>query len=228
MLSSRSLLVITIMTAVVTGTMMSLDTASAEAGRYYRSRPHRYHARPYQPQAHVGVFLYPRGLYVGAGLTASRILHQSTGPGSAAGLIDDGAGLTLFTGLRINRTLALEAGWIGTVHGPDGAAFDQAEHLMLNGFTADARVYLPSSSEGLEPYLQGGLGLYLLDSTYFGTESVGSGFQLGGGFDLRLGDSVKLGLRALYRGLAMGPPDAGYADTYVGALSAEGNLVLQF
>ena len=228
MLSSRSLLVITVMAAVVTGTMMSLDTVTAEAGRYHRARPQRHHARPYRPHAHVGMFLYPRGLYVGAGLVANRVLHQSTGPAGGAGLLDDGAGLTLFTGLRINRTLALEAGWLGTVHGPDGMAFDQTEQLVLNGFTADARVYLPASSDALEPYIQGGLGLYLLDSTYFGTQSVGSGFQLGAGFDLRLGDSVKLGLRTLYRGLAMGPPEAGYTDTYVGALSAEGNLVLQF
>lgn len=188
----------------------------ARADHYHRSRHHHGHAR-------VGLILYPHGLYAGGGLLASRVLHQDGG----GPLLDHGAGLSLFSGFRINRSLALEAGWIGTVHGPEGAAFGDADTLVLNGFTADARVYWQTANPSVEPFIQGGLGLYLLDDAYFGTQSVGSGFQAGGGFDLVLGDHVKLGLRVLYRGMAMGPPDAASADTYVGTLNAEGNLVLQ-
>lgn len=210
---SLRLLPVMLAVTLVTG----LGTPSAEAGHYHRTRR-------YRPHAQVGLILYPHGLYVGGGLLASRVLHQDGG----GALLDHGAGLSLFSGFRINRSLALEAGWIGTVHGPEGTAFGDAETLVLNGFTADARVYWQTANPALEPFIQGGLGLYLLDNAYFGTQSVGSGFQAGGGFDLVLGDNVKLGLRVLYRGLAMGPPDAVSADTYVGTLNAEGNLVLQF
>jgi hypothetical protein len=214
-MSIRSFAVVPVL-GLVLGIMV-LDAPSAEAGHYYRSRYHRSHAQ-------VGVYLYPHGLYVGGGLVGSRVLHQDGG----GALLDHGAGLSLFGGFRVNRSLALEAGWLGTVHGPGDTAFGNVNHLVLNGFTADARVYWQTASPELEPFIQGGVGLYLLDSTYFGTQSVGTGFQAGGGFDLILSDHVKLGVRALYRGMAMGPPDAVSADTYVGALSLEGSLVLQF
>lgn len=220
-MSSRSLSIL----AVVTTAITLLGAGHAEAGGRYRARHHHHHhGRHYRSPAHVGIFVYPRGLYVGAGLVGSRVLHQD----GAGPLLENGAGLSLFSGFRVNRNLALEAGWLGTVHAPGNAAFDDADHLVLNGFTADARVYWQTGTPSVEPFIQGGLGLYLLDSTYFGTQSVGTGFQAGGGFDVLLGEHIKLGLRVLYRGLAMGPPDSASTDSYVGTLNAEGSLIFQF
>lgn len=184
-----------------------------------------YHRRT---RARVVAVVVPRGLYMGAGVVATRILDQSGGDE----ILDHGGGLTLMTGVRVNRTLAFEAAWTATLHNPERVRTvfgDDIDYLALNGFTGDARIYLGrGSSRAVEPFVQAGLGLYLLDSTYFGTQSVGTGFQAGGGFDALVGDTVHLGVRVLYRGLAMGPPDRGTTDTFVSALTAEGNLTIRF
>jgi hypothetical protein len=184
----------------------------ADARRYYRSR------------ARVGVVLVPGGLYVGGGPAGAAIIGQSGGPE----LLDNGGGLALFAGLRINPRLALELGWLGTFHNPAETGFGDVDYLVLNGFTGDARVYLGESGQTSEPYLQGGLGLYLLDSTYFGAQSVGSGFQLGGGYDFFLSQQISLGVRALYRGIAMGPPDSNRNDTFLSAVTLDGSLKIDF
>jgi opacity protein-like surface antigen len=206
-----------------------LASATAEAGRHYHARPH-YHHRPYhspyhRPEAHVGIFI-PWGWYVGAGLVATHVLHQQGGED----LLGDGGGLTLYAGLRVHPLLALEAGWVGSLHEPRGASFSDDDALILNAFTTDARIYLPVAREtsGFEPYLQAGLGVYLLDNTYFGSQSVGTGFQLGGGLDASLGPNVLVGARLLYRGMAMGPAEASYTDTYVGAATGELDLTIRF
>ena len=194
-----------------------IDSSSAYA---------QYNHPAYRPHSRSAV-LYPKGLYVGGGVAATSILHQQGGEE----LLEGGAGLSLHAGLRVNRSLALEAGWIGTLHNPvavNTAFGDDTDYLVLNGFTADAKIYLRSSNPRIEPYLQGGVGIYLLDSDYFGTQSVGTGFQAGGGLDFKLGRRVELGVRALYRGMSMGPPQQDYNDTYVGALTAEGSLGIRF
>lgn len=199
---------------------LGILTASipAEADRYHR-RP-RHHSR-----AHVAVVM-PWSLYVGAGMVGSGVLHQTGGDD----LLGHGYGLSLYAGLRAHQSLAVELGWLGAVHEPEGA-FAADDFVVMNGFTADARVYLPVSHAGDGPpvdfYLQGGLGLYLLDNTYFGSLSTGSGFQLGGGMDINLGPHLQLGLRGLYRGMAMGPVEATYTDTFVGAVNAEVNVTLR-
>jgi hypothetical protein len=178
-------------------------------------------------RGHVGVAFYPSGLYVGGGLVATRILHQKGGNE----LLSHGAGINLYGGLRLNPHLALEAGWTGTLHNParvNTVFGPDVDFLVLNALTADAKVYLDASSPNMEPYIQGGVGLYLLDSEYFGTQSLGTGFQLGGGFDIHLTDFTNLGLRALYRGMAMGPPDAAYNDTFVSALTIDGTITFKF
>jgi hypothetical protein len=214
-------------------------SSDAEAGRYVRVRPAR-------PHGHVHVALYPRGLYVGGGLVATRILGQSGGDE----LLEDGFGLTLFTGIRVNNALALELGYLGTLHNPQKVQTtwgNDVDYLMLNGVTADAKIYVggnrndsaaamqpngqPASTGGgtkVQPFVQGGVGLYVLDSTLFGTESVGTGFQLGGGMDIELGSHLDLGVRALYRGIAMGPPERVENDTFVSAVTVEANLGLRF
>ena len=208
---------ITLTSAVLFGAILSTATAHAQ---YYSSRPY------YRPHSRV-VAIYPEGLYVGGGVIGTRVLDQRGG----AEVIDSGAGFALYTGLRVNRTLALEAGWIGTLHNPEKVQTnfgEETDYLILNGFTADAKIYLSTGIQNVEPFLQGGVGLYLLDSEYFGAQSVGTGFQAGGGFDFRVGGKVLLGARVLYRGMAMGPPDGAESDTFVSAATAEGNLTIQF
>jgi hypothetical protein len=200
---------------------LALASQSADAQRHRRGRS------PYDQHAHVQVYFIPYGLYIGAGLVATHILHQSEEPE----LLDDGAGVTLFAGLRLTDRLALELGWLTTFHDPDTATTNFGEgtdYLVLNGFTGDARIYLSEQGQRVELYVQGGVGLYLLDADYFGSRSIGTGFQAGGGVDFHMGPHLDLGLRALYRGIAMGPPDTDDSDTYVSAVGAEANLSIRF
>jgi hypothetical protein len=179
------------------------------------------------PRGRVGVAIFPPGLYAGAGLTATKILSQSGG----AELLDDGAGLTLYAGMRLNPRLALEAGWAGTLHNPeqvDTGFGTDVDYLVLNALTGDAKIYFPRPGGRVTPYAQAGIGLYLLDSDYFGAQALGSGFQLGGGFDFELGPFADFGLRALFRGISMGPPESTRDDTFISALSAEANITLHF
>lgn len=213
-------ILITLTSALLFSTLFITFSESQADAQYYQARPH------YRPHARV-VAVYPKGLYFGGGLIGTRILDQSGGDE----VLDSGAGLTLYTGLRVNKTLALEAGWIGTLHNPENVQTnfgEDTDYLVLNAFTADAKIYLGAQTGQLEPFIQGGVGLYLLDSTYFGTQSLGTGFQAGGGFDFRVGNHVFLGTRVLYRGLAMGPPDGVENDTFVSAVTAEGNLTFSF
>jgi Outer membrane protein beta-barrel domain len=198
---------------------LSLASSTAAAQRSPRHRPYFEH--------HAEVVFVPYGLYVGAGLVGTRILHQRGEPE----LLDDGGGLVVFAGLRLSQRLALEMGWLATFHNPETIETTfgpETDYLVLNGFTGDAKIYLGPDRERVEAYLQGGVGLYLLDSSYVGTESIGTGFQAGGGIDFHLGSHVDFGLRALYRGIAMGPPNEDEDDTYISALSGEANLTLRF
>jgi hypothetical protein len=191
--------------------------AEPAAAQRYRTRS----------RARVGVVLVPSGLYVGGGLLGTAILSQDGGPE----LLDNGVGLTLFGGVRLNRRLALELGWMASFHNPASVETyygDDVDYLVLNGLTGDAKIYLDSKSPSGEPFLQGGLGLYFIDSTYFGTQSVGTGFQLGGGYDFFIAPAVSLGVRALYRGIAMGPPESVRDDTFISAVTIDGNLKIDF
>lgn len=179
--------------------------------------------RPHSRTVHVA----PHGWYLGAGAVATRILNQEGGNE----LLNHGGGVSLFAGMRLNRSLALEAGWIGTMHNPEQVSTDfgtDTDYLVLNGFTADAKIFLGTRNPRMEPYIQAGVGLYLLDSEYFGAQSTGTGFQAGGGLDFKMSRNVDLAVRGLYRGLAMGPPNTDYTDTYVSALTVEGNLSVRF
>jgi hypothetical protein len=198
---------------------LALASRAADAQAFRRQRYY---------EEHVQVYFVPSGLYVGAGFIASHVLDQSGGPR----LLEDGAGLTLYGGLRLSQRLALELGWLSTFHSPENVDTfyfgSDPDYLVLTGFTGDAKIYLGPGGRRTELYVQGGVGLYLLDSKYFGSQSVGTGFQAGGGIDVHMGPHLDLGIRALYRGIAMGPPRSDQDDTYVSALSGEANLSVRF
>lgn len=215
---ARTPLVMVIAAAIAGALALAGNASDAAADRYY--------AVPYRPRGAILVF--PKDAYVGAGLIGTRVLAQQGGDE----LIADGAGITLYAGIRLNERLALEAGWSATLHNPtsvDTPFGPDTDYLVLHGLTADAKLYIPhSSSKTLEPYLQGGVGVYLLDRQYFGTEAIGTGFQLGGGIDFVSSPRVRLGLRALYRGISMGPPSSADNDTFISAASVEANVTLRF
>jgi opacity protein-like surface antigen len=211
-------------TFVIAIVALAAIAGDADARRVYVYGP-RPRARVYGT---AGFVFAPHGWYGGVGIVGTRILDQSGGPEQ----IEDGGGLSIWGGIRFNERLALELGWMGSLHNPaqvtDGY-YLETNYLILESFTADAKIHLDRAGR-FEPYLQGGIGLYILGREQFGIDAVGTGFQLGGGFDYWIGEHWTLGLRARYHGVSMGPPDcAGCEDhTYISAVTAEGSIALHF
>jgi hypothetical protein len=184
-------------------------------------------ASPYAGDVRITVVAPPTGLYLGASAVALAVLDESGGPD----LLSSGTGLRLFGGWRLGGRLALELGWMSTFHDAGEADADfgsDAETLSLIGFTGDAKIFLGRLSERTEVFALGGVGFYLLDSEYLGARSIGSGFQAGAGVDVHLSPDVDLGGRAIYRGIALGPPDPDDDDTFASALGLELGVALRF
>jgi opacity protein-like surface antigen len=165
--------------------------------------------------------------YAGLGLVGTDVVHQSGGPET----LDPGGGLTAWLGVHLNDRLSLEVGWMGSFHNPAEVASawgTEPDYLVLEGVTADARLHLAPAAGRIDPYVQGGVGVYFLGSEHLGIDSVGTGFQLGGGVDFWIAPSMTLGLRAVYHGIAMGPPDGGDSDTFINAVTFEGGVGVHF
>ncbi len=199
-------------------------------GYYGYDYGYGYGAYPYYapapPPMAVRSYAGPPIWYMGMGVVGTSILKQSGGPEQ----LSSGGGMSLWAGVNLGQVLSLELGWLGSFHNPSDVGTwygKQTDFLVLEGVTGDARIHL-SRPGGFDPYLQGGVGLYFLGSEHFGMDSVGTGFQLGGGFDLWLGRVVTLGVRALYHGIAMGPPEGGANDTFINAATFEGSVALHF
>jgi hypothetical protein len=203
-------------------TVATLAPAAAHADRYsYSGRPGYYYAPP-PPAVHVE----PAWWYAGVGIVGTSILDQSGGPEA----LRSGGGLTAWIGVNLSRAMSLELGWLGSFHNPEPFATDHGSDtsfLVLEGLTADAKIHLARGP--IDPYLQGGVGVYFLGDSAVGlADSVGPGYQLGGGIDIWAGRHVSLGVRALYRGIAMGPRQGGPADTFIHAATLEGSVAIHF
>jgi hypothetical protein len=209
------------------GVLLLLTASRADAG-YYRAR-----ARGgvyVQPSYGATVAVYPYGLYGGFSLLAMYPIKQSGGPEQ----LENGVGFGLWGGWHATERLSLELGWKETYHNPVEVnswwGGREVDYLVLDGFTLDARVHLGAGRgfDRVDPYVQGGLGLYALASENFGLDSVGTGFQLGGGLDFYLSPWFTIGARLLYHGISMGPPEGGQDDLFISAAALEGNLALHF
>ncbi len=170
--------------------------------------------------------------YLGAGLFGTRIMSQKNTPEQ----LNSGGGVSIYGGLHIGPTLSLEFGWMGSMHNPatvDVGNGPQKDYLVLNAFTADAKIHFRNAAGGgngaIVPFVEGGVGLYSLGSQAYGINSSGAGFQLGGGFDWNLSEHLTLGLRARYHGISMQPPDGVMgSNVYISAATVEGSLALHF
>jgi opacity protein-like surface antigen len=203
---------------------VALTAAALAAPVAAGASPGYYHGPPPPPVAYHAP--RPATWYLGIGLFGTSILDQTGGPE----VLDSGGGVSVWAGVHLGQVLSLEIGWLGSFHNPAevGIWFEpDTDFLVLEGVTADAKLHLARGG-GLDPYLQGGVGLYFLGSEHFGTDSVGTGFQLGGGIDFWLGPHVTLGLRGRYHGISLGPPNGGIDDTFISAATFEGSLGVHF
>lgn len=212
----------------LTSLVLGFVTLVAVAGDADAHRRGYYRRRAVVGGGGTAVVVMPGNWYGGIGLFATKVVDQRGGPEQ----LEDGAGLSVYAGIRLNDRLALEVNWMGSFHNPatvTNGYWNETDYLVLEGLTADAKIHLDRSGN-LDPFVQGGVGFYWLGSEHFGLDAVGTGFQLGGGFDLWLGEQLTLGLRGKYHGISMGPPDR-YDDgdsTYISAVTVEGNITLHF
>src|SRR5215470_15155605 len=158
--------------AVLSALVLFLLAPAAHADVVYVTpgRPSYYYPPPPPPRA---VVVQPDWWYIGAGIVGTSILDQSGGPE----LLHSGGGLTAWLGVNLSRTFSLELGWLGSFHNPatvDTYYGRDTSWLVLEGVTADAKVHLTRGR--IDPYLQGGVGVYFLGDSQVGfADSVGPG-----------------------------------------------------
>jgi hypothetical protein len=139
------------------------------------------------------------GVYLGAGLVGNIVVSQIDSPGGND-FISHGGGGQLFLGVRLHRYFALEFGYAQTAHNPveDPSGYT-VSFLALHALTADAKFIFPNRSN-VRPYVQVGVGYYILTHEYEDATS-GGGIQLGVGIDIWLNPWWTLGGRVLYHGI---------------------------
>ena len=218
--------------SLVLAVVVALLALPRPAAAHYTGFPHR-HVYGYQP-AQPGYPGMPRfnidrpGVYLGGALVGNIIINQADAPGGQ-NFISHGGGGALFLGVRISPHFALEFGYTQTAHNPVEDYWGNIlDYLALHALTADAKIIFPNQSN-VRPYIQGGLGYYILTQQYSDATS-GGGFQLGGGVDIWLNPWWSLGGRVLYHGIKFA--DVGNGTTaskpFLSTASLDLNLQVHF
>lgn len=149
----------------------------------YVPAPRRPVERPYRPRLHFGI-----------GVHGASILDDSNS-GSDSNF-DTGGGFSLDFGWRLGSSFSLDLGLSTSFHD----SLSGLETANLTSITVDGRFFLGDWNQRLQPYLQAGLGAYVLSYDNSDNTYSGPGFQLGGGIDFYLSRGVSIGAKLLYRG----------------------------
>ncbi len=111
-----------------------------------------------------------------------------------------GGGFIVGIGFRLLPMLALEANWMASFQSTAvQTTLGSMPVNAIHSLNLDAKVFFLPWSQRIEPYVQLGIGAYMLSES-FAYELSGFGFDIGGGVDIRFTDSIGLGLKVLYRG----------------------------
>ncbi|TNF33074.1 MAG: hypothetical protein EP329_08755 [Deltaproteobacteria bacterium] len=149
----------------------------------YVPAPRRAVERPYRPLMHFGI-----------GIHGASILDDSEATSNSN--FDTGGGFSLDFGWRLGSTFSLDLGLSTSFHD----SLSGLETANLTSVTIDGRFFLNDWNQRLQPYLQAGLGAYVLSYDSSDNTYSGPGFQLGGGIDFYLTRGVSIGGKLLYRG----------------------------
>jgi opacity protein-like surface antigen len=171
------------------------------------------------------------GVYLGIGAMGNVFVD---GDSDLSKVYNGGGGLGITLGGRFSRFFALEMAYnilfqsteVVTTTGP------QINDAALQAISIDGKIFIAPGSTRIEPYLQVGIGAYLLSET-FTEELTGIGFDLGGGVDIRLNQHVALGLKALWRGFYVDNADSVYRaiptqSAFLNTISGEAQIRYQF
>jgi hypothetical protein len=168
-------------------------------------------------------------IYFGLGAVGNFLVESDD---RVSQIVDSGGGLELFLGFRFSRYAAFELGGLFTFHKTEDRLIETG---MMNAVTGDLKVFFIPSSRRIEPFIQLGLGAYILTRDgWDGNELTGGGFQLGGGVDIRLNSSIAIGTRLLYRGAFLDNSEARfwfgapYENTFLNMFTLSANLQVHF
>jgi len=178
---------------------------------YYRPAPRRVYVAPvYTPRPRRAVEVaYNPMFHFGIGLNGNSVM-SSDGSAITEGL-GSGAGFDLGFGWRISDAVSLDFNWLMSFHdaGEGTATGDEA---ALTSFGVDLRIFLADRSRRVQPYVQAGVGAYILGRDSFEFDTLtGGGFQLGGGADIYLTREVSIGGKILYRGAYLDNAESTYS-----------------
>jgi hypothetical protein len=170
------------------------------------------------------------GLYLGLGAFGDAVVNQAN---SAVGFLTSGAGYDVTIGLRLSPNFALEFGLGQGFHNNVTDAWgDTVDYLALNQFTADAKLIFPGLGGQLQPFVEGGVGFYVLTDAFSSEIASGGGFQLGGGVDFWLNPWWTVGGRLLYHGIqftSFTEPQVGRSSSpFLSTVSFEANAQIHF
>ncbi|HEY3355478.1 MAG TPA: outer membrane beta-barrel protein [Polyangia bacterium] len=200
-----------------------LLTLPSVASAHYTGYPHR-HGYYVGPGYGAPPIDRP-GVYLGIGGFGDIVANQANSP---VDFLTSGAGYNLFLGVRLNPNFALEFGWGQGFHNQQNDYFGNTlDYIALNHLTADLKIIFPNPSN-VRPYIQAGLGFYMLTDAFNSDIASGGGFQLGGGLDIYLNPWWSIGGRLLYHGIKFGDLNGTNNAPYLSTVSLEANLQVHF
>lgn len=198
---------------------------------YYRPAPRRVYVAPtYYPRPRREVEpIYNPMFHFGIGVNGTTVLDSDSTISSGLG---NGAGFDLSFGWRLAPQFSLDFNWMMSFH--DAGTAGSGSEAALTHFSIDGRFFLTDRSRQVQPYIQAGIGAYVLgrDSWEYDTLS-GVGIQLGGGLDIYLSRHVSIGAKLLYRGAHLDNSEESYPyyateSTWLSAFTYGGDLKFHF
>ncbi len=168
-------------------------------------------------------------MYVGLGLLGNFFFGSDS---DISKVYRGGGGFNLQLGARFNRNFALEFGYLAAFQETESVNGVSVSQGSVQAVTLDGKIFVAPGMTRIEPFVQLGVGAYLL-SEAFNEELTGVGFNLGGGVDIRFSQFVALGLRLIYRGFHVDNSDNNYyaiptQSAFLNTVTAEANLQLHF
>lgn len=200
--------------------------------RPYRPAPRRVYVVPtYAPRPRrVAEIAYNPMFHFGVGVNGTSVL-SADGSQLTDGL-DSGAGFEMSFGWRLAPRFSLDFTWLMSFH--DAAVGAAGPEAALTSLSVDGRFFLVDRSRQTQPYVQLGVGAYILGTDSWDFNALtGAGFQLGGGVDFYLSRYVSIGAKVLYRGAYLDNAESTWSQfptesTWLSAVTYGGDLKFHF
>ncbi|MFO0748059.1 MAG: outer membrane beta-barrel protein [Myxococcota bacterium] len=201
--------------------------------RWYRPAPRRVYVAPaYTPRPRRVIEEYYNPMFhFGIGINGNSMMSANDSDITAG--LGSGAGFDVGFGWRIADSVSLDFNWLMSFH-DSGDSTATGSEAALTSLDLDLRFFLTDRTRRVQPYVQVGVGAYILGRDSFEFDTLtGGGFQLGGGADFYLTKYVSIGGKLLYRGAYLDNADATYSyypteSTWLSTLTYGADLKFHF